>query len=284
MDILNDETPIHSYMIEMSINEVKQIEQDVLFSVAQFCDKNQINYWLDCGTLLGAIRHKGFIPWDDDIDIGMFRDDYNRFISLFKEDSQGLNIQCIEFCKAYYNAYAKVVSPNTVVFEDGYQHGIGIDVFPYDNAPEDRIELEKAYKRRDHYNRLNKLRHSKGKIQGKIYRRVIDYIYRALLKCFPQNYFAKRISCNAQKYNKKNYNNVGNFTSLSRICCPKSIFSSFINCTFEGISYKCPVGYDQWLRAFYGEYMQLPPEEKRVNTHTFRAYKISSETDGKITN
>ena len=72
-------------MKQITLEELKRIQLSILDRVAEFCEKNAINYWLDCGTLLGAVRHKGYIPWDDDIDIGMLRPDYDRFLKTFNE-------------------------------------------------------------------------------------------------------------------------------------------------------------------------------------------------------
>ena len=95
-----------------------------------------------------------------------------------------------------------------------------------------------------------------------------------LTKPFPKTYFAKKMSENAQKYNGSETGQVGNFTSYDTIVCSKDVFDSFIDWEYEGKLYKVPVGYDKWLRVFYGDYMKLPPEEKRISTHHFEAYYL----------
>ena len=74
-------------MKKIDIKELRVIQIELLDFFADFCDKHGLKYWLDCGTMLGAVRHKGFIPWDDDIDLGMPREDYNKFIDLFEREN-----------------------------------------------------------------------------------------------------------------------------------------------------------------------------------------------------
>ena len=93
-----------------------------------------------------------------------------------------------------------------------------------------------------------------------------------MLRLFPRDYFVKKLVENSRRYISENTKRVGNFSSSTPMACSKDVFYSFIDVEFEGKKYKAPVGYDKWLRAFYGDYMQLPPVEKRVRTHSFTAY------------
>ena len=89
-------------MHELSLDELRKIQIEILDVVVKFCDDHEINYWLDCGTLIGAIRHKGYIPWDDDIDIGMLRPDYEKFMKLFNEENTRYKFMCYELDEKFY--------------------------------------------------------------------------------------------------------------------------------------------------------------------------------------
>ena len=109
--------------VKLQIEEVKQIQLGILDVVADFCDQNQIQYWIDSGTLLGAIRHKGYIPWDDDIDVGMLREDYDRFTKLFNEKNDRFQFCCIENSPEFFVPHGKVTDTSTVLYEpneDGF--------------------------------------------------------------------------------------------------------------------------------------------------------------------
>lgn len=108
---------------EIKIEELKRIQLEILDNVANFCEKNKINYWLDCGTLLGAIRHKGYIPWDDDIDIGMLREDYERFMKLYNKENEQYKFYCIENNKKFDYPHGKVIDTNTILYELDMKHG-----------------------------------------------------------------------------------------------------------------------------------------------------------------
>ena len=271
-------------MKEIDLKELRKIQIEILDDINKFCKKNKINYWIDCGTLLGAVRHSGYIPWDDDIDIGMLREDYDKFLKLYNTNNNRYKLMASELDKNYYFQFGKVVDTKTVLYEPDEETGIKgavyVDVFVYDNAPDDENKLKKMFDKRDFYNkfRIAQLfpdRYDKSSLKKKILRFFIN-IY---LKFLPKNYYTKKCIANSKKYMHKDTKRVGNFTSDKRMTGDKKIFKSFIELPFEKKKYPAPIGYKDWLKAFYGDYMKLPPKEKRVSEHVFKAYYVGEEDE-----
>ena len=271
-------------MKKINLNELKKIQLEILNTVDKFCKKNKINYWLDCGTLLGAIRHSGYIPWDDDIDIGMLREDYDKFLKTFNQSNTKYQLSALEIDKNYYFAFGKVVDTTTLLYEPdetGIKSNVYIDVFVYDNAPDDDKKVEKMYQKRDFYNKLRI-----AQLYPNLYdhesliKKIMRLFLKIYLKFLPKNYYTKKCIQNSKRYMNEKTKRVGNFTSAAKIICDKHIFNSFIDVTFENRKYPAPVGYDEWLKSFYGDYMKLPPKEKQVSNHKFKAY-YKGEENGK---
>lgn len=263
---------------KINIKELKKIQLNILNYVDKFCRENNINYWIDCGTLLGAVRHKGYIPWDDDIDIGMLRDDYINFMNSFnKNNDSNYKFHCYELDKNWYYPYGKVLAEDTILYEPDEETGIRssvyIDVFIYDNVLDDEKVISKMFKKRDIYTKLNNLQMNRHFVSSSKQRyNWIRYPFHILMQLFPKRYFVKKNINNSTKFKDVNTNVVGNFTSVTKMTCKKDIFKSFTQLEFEGKKYMAPIGYKEWLQNFYGDYMKLPPEEKRVSHHRFVAY------------
>ena len=264
-------------MRELKLDEMKKIQIEILDVIDRFCKEHEIHYWIDCGTLLGAIRHKGYIPWDDDIDIGMLREDYDKFRLFFNQENTRYKFECIENNKNFYFAFGKVMDTNTELYEPdrktGVKTGVYVDVFVYDNAPDDEKKCEKMFKKRDLYVKLRYAQlypqafdHSSWK------KRIMRIFLNLYLKILPKNYYTKKIIKNSKKYRKMETVRVGNFTGITKFMGSKRIFDEFVEVEFEGKHYPAPIGYDEWLRNTYGDYMQLPPVEKRVSNHVFEAF------------
>ena len=264
-------------MKRIDINELKELQLAILDTVHKFCIEHGINYWLDCGTLLGAVRPNGYIPWDDDIDIGMLRDDYEKFRVEFNKYNDRYSFSCVEDDDTYCFAFGKVLDTNTILYEpdkNGRKIAVYIDVFVYDNAPDDEEKLKKMYQKRDFYRGCNTARTQLPDDEPGIIRKCIFWFLHYALKVFPKSFFAKKMVQNSKTYMLSETKRVGNFTSRSKFACDKQVFNTFIEHVFEGRQYMIPAGYDQWLTSFYGDYMQLPPVEKRVHSHVFEAYMI----------
>ena len=262
---------------KISVDEIKTLQFDILCYVDSFCRSNGIKYWLDCGSLIGAVRHKGFIPWDDDIDIGMLREDYENFIKAFPGTSNRYIFKSMEIDKDYYFAYGKVMDNKTVLYEpnrNGYKIAVNIDVFVYDNAPDDDRKMKRQYDMRDVWRMLNNAQTGLHRKTDNSFKEFAVAVSGVLLNIFPRGYFNKMLIKNSKKYANKNTKRVGNFTANARMACDKEVFREFIEVQFEGKSFPAPIGYDLWLKAFYGDYMKLPPVEKRVSQHEFEAYYI----------
>ena len=264
-------------MKEINLNELKKIQMEILDNVDSFCKKNKIKYWIDCGTLLGAIRHKGYIPWDDDIDIGMLRDDYDKFLKLYNENNNSrYRLMAPEIDNDYYFVFGKVVDTKTILYEPdetGIKGAVYIDVFVYDNAPDEEEKLKEMFDKRNYYKKLRIAQvYPNNYDKSSIKKRIMRFFLKIYLKFLPKNYYTKKGVEHSKKYANEKTKRVGNFTSEAKMVCDKRVFKSFINVEFEKKKYPAPVGYDEWLKSFYDDYMKLPPKEKQVSNHKFKAY------------
>lgn len=260
---------------ELSINEIKEIELNILQDVHNFCEQKGILYILIGGTLLGAIRHKGFIPWDDDIDIAMPRPDYNRFIKEYK--SPNYEIKTIDNCSDYVFTFGKVVDNSTILIENKSNKsnlGVNIDIFPIDGLPSN---IKKAEKYADNAMLLTKiiiLKQMKYKKSRGIKKNVFFIIGKILLLPFSYRRLTKIAINHSLKYRFENSSIVANLSwgfgrkeilNKDRILKRKQI-------TFENQEFYISENYEDYLKNRFGDYMQFPPEEERISHHQFRVY------------
>ena len=263
-------------MKKINLEESKKIELDILSFVAEFCDKNELKYFLAYGTLIGAIRHKGFIPWDDDIDIWMPRDDYNKLMEIFQSSETGHYKLIRPTDKNSYHPFIKVIDTRTTKIEEGVKYkngylGIDIDIFPLDGQPSNDAEYEKWYNKLQKYYRLYPyliLDHCKKM------KRIVALPIIKIISGGKKHILKKT----AQLHAKYPYNESDFVGSID--CCysyigdrqKKEYFCDFVEVEFEGRFFKAPIGYHEVLTNIYGDYMQLPPEEKRVTHHSNKVY------------
>ena len=257
-------------MRKLTLEECRKISLDILIDVADFCEKNNITYFLSVGTLLGAIRHKGFIPWDDDIDIMMPRPDYNRFINEYNGKYSVLDPH------SGYLYYSKVYDPNTVKYESDADYkkykplGVDIDLFPLDGIVNDKEIIDKLYKKECFLETLLRLSNqpifNRGKNPIKALNRIIPRIIgsKNLVKMIEKN--ASTYDYDASDYVIRMRWSPNGFTGA----LPKTVYEKEY-AEFEGYRFCIPKGYDEFLTAFFGDYMTLPPEEDRI-THEFECY------------
>lgn len=268
-------------MKKIDVNELKKIQLEMLDYFDSFCRKNNIKYWLDYGTLLGAVRHKGYIPWDDDVDVAMLREDYEKASELFNKQSDGTYLfQTPTNNKESCYPFGKLLNTKTVLYEygeKGIKTSVYIDVFVYDNAPDNKEELKKIFKKRDLLGRVRRIKlPMRSGINSK--KKVAYAIGSVLLKPISMNLINRALDKNARKNEKNNsLHNVSSFVDpydTSYFCVPKAFFTDLIELDFEGKRYFAPKEYDAWLRKIYDDYMQLPPEDQRESHHVFKAYYV----------
>lgn len=258
--------------------ELKKIQLDILVDVDKYCVNNNISYSLAYGTLIGAVRHKGYIPWDDDIDIIMPRTDYERFVREFNGVYDNLKVVSPYTNKKYYAPYANIINTETVLFESvehGIEIGVKIDVFPIDNVPNTKDEQRNLFNDVRRLTRYINIMSSKGKGVGNGIKSRLYYFFVSLF--MPCVSYPRKLNDIALESNDKNagsdyVNNIVWCAAKEKGCFKKQDMDKFVEVEFEGHHFKAIVGYDDFLTAHYGNYMQLPPEEKRVTHHTFEAY------------
>jgi len=266
-------------MREITIDEMKSIQVDILTNVHDFCEKNGIKYSLYAGTLIGAIRHKGFIPWDDDIDIVMTRPNYEKFIHGYKDDDGIYKLHELSTDPDYALQYAKVEDTRTILKENTSLKtmGINIDIFPCDNlsdTKEDSIAIfQKCAKIKFmHFGKLVK----PGK-KNSFFKKICILGLKILLMFYSMRNLAKKLDKMAKTMGKANSKYVGPLASFyggrsirgnSCAIWPREIFDDYNLVPFEDRQFYVMKGYDTYLTSIYGDYMQLPPEGERQSPHT----------------
>ena len=242
-----------------SVEEFKQIQIDILLAIDKFCNEHNIKYSLACGTLLGAIRHKGFIPWDDDIDIYLLREDYNKLITAFPAILDGkYSLNSLERNPLWNRPYAKAFDTRTIEIEAVKNNvpnmGIGIDVFPIDDVPDDEAEWRQYDKRRRFLQNCYTLKTLAWRKERSLSKNLFAVCAGVLLSPWSFRKLAEIIDRYCQKHNGKGY------------------MEQVVDIPFEQYTFKAMTGYDDYLTSTYGDYMQLPPKEKQVSHHVFEAY------------
>lgn len=267
-------------MTKIDVDEIKSLQLDIMKQVHNFCKIHGIKYFLAYGTLIGAIRHRGYIPWDDDIDIMMLRPDYEKFVAMFNGSCKNLIVVAPENDLNYYAPYANVIDTRTILEEYNINHlgrdvGVKIDVFPLDAVSKSPIKqkLDKFCCRFLNAVLLNKkTTYKKEKTKG--FARTLLYVLESFFFWLIPYKFAQwsilKVSQSNEWENAVSVDNIA--TGIYEN--PKSIdwFSETIEWPFEDCAFNVPQGYDEYLKNRYGDYMKLPPEDEQVPHHGFVAY------------
>lgn len=244
----------------LTLKEIQQREKLILDYIADICEKNNLRYTLAYGTLLGAVRHKGFIPWDDDVDISLPRPDYEKLIEiLVKNPSDKFKLYTPD-TTGYFYTYAKVSDTETKIVEnyiddiDGM--GIWIDIFPFDgskgkNSLHSKIcHILQKCRAASVYSTFPKGRGGNWFL-WKICRIVgYKFFLKAFVKLSKKHKYSKCdlvVSTNYQHH------------------FPRQIFEEYIKVDFDGNQYDAVKDYDQYLKILFNDYMTLPPESDRVD-------------------
>lgn len=263
------------------LRKVQMTQLEIAKEIKRVCEENNIKYFLDSGTLLGAVRHKGFIPWDDDMDMGMFRNDYLRFLETAPYClSDSFFLQTWDTDPLYPYGFAKVRKIGTLfkeasISENSNHNEIWVDIFPYDTFPDGRAQRKIQGKNITKYDYaiLMKKGVSRWRNHDNPVVRILVFLKYFPAKIYSLFYSAQHLQDQLNMWLTK-YNNqtseyvfgIGPIPYGTGIV-HRECFEQFILMKFEDDEFAVPVGYDQYLKDLYGEYWVLPPEDERENKH-----------------
>lgn len=267
-------------MKELTKEELCKVQVEVMEKFAAFCGANGLHYSLAAGTLIGAVRHKGFIPWDDDVDIYMDRADYNKALQLLaKSPSREFKTCTYTADKNYPYPFAKISDTRTKLVENGYSYDIGvyIDLFPIDAVPDGHFGALKTKL----FFALARLARLAGNLKSGAYYRARSkksfakfLLFRSFLFACPRRLiFAAFDKFAASQWSKP-----------TKMACDilwgngiagafdRRGMESFVKLDFEGRKFDAMSAYKEYLTNTYGDYMTPPPPQARASVHDFKAY------------
>ncbi len=258
-------------MNTIELEEVHAAEIKILEHFISFCTKNNLKYYLIYGSCLGAIRHDGFIPWDDDIDVGMPREDFEKFHKLYKNEEEPFFLQTYETDPEYYQYYSKLRDSSTSFIEYDtidldINKGIFIDIFPIEYSSKcnflELLSLNKLYI-------LQKcnilLKNPTHVLKNKLSIRIIKWVNRNIFKNSINNYIRKVAVKRTQK--KCKYYSIIALKISKKNLLPSFVFDMGIIKKFENLDACVPYDFDTYLKSIYGNYRKLPSTVERINKH-----------------
>lgn len=273
-------------MEKMELKDVQKVALDILIKIDKICHDLHLDYALAYGTLIGAVRHKGFIPWDDDVDIMMPREDYEKLINYFHDNRKNLEpLELFDYrTNSDYPYMICRVSDSRyrldVYNEKDYGLGVFVDIYPLDGVGNSCSQYIKIKKRTSRYVSMCFLS-TRQKIKRENTKSLIKYVLKipafVIAKTIGKNYFMKKLESWAGRYNYQDCKYVGCIVWASddgiKGIIEKQWFEEKIEMSFENYNFKVPKEYDKILNRIYGNYMQLPNKEDRIAHHYYDAYK-----------
>ena len=250
----------------MTLKDIQDVSLEIMKDIHEFCVANDIHYSLAYGTLLGAVRHKGFIPWDDDADIIMPRPDFERFFKLYAERGKYKAAHPTQSYLAFGRVYdtEKTLVKSDVPWKKG-ESGIWVDIFPIDSVSDDREEFTRYFKEIRHLSRQQiRRRKVKRPFWRLRFKKKMQYI---------RAKFGKSLEKVQREYiHKLSLLNYGSTKHCAQLTAPdnineyfdREIMEHYTGIEFEGNTFNAVKDYDALLQLCYGDYMQLPPVEDRV--------------------
>ena len=269
---------------ELSMRETQQIALEILHTVAEICEKLDLRYFLVYGTLIGAVRHKGFIPWDDDVDIMMPRPDHDRLMEYFDghiAEYPHLTVFNRKTCPEYPYMITRISDDRTEIRmenEKPFGMGVFIDIYPYDGLGNDKKEAVRFGMKGD---RLSSLCYQASRdhfaieTTKSLWRKAVKYPVYLFCKALGKERFQDALEklAGVKPYDTSRF--VGCVIWLSwgvKDMYLRKWFEKFVYQPFEQYQFRIPAEYDKVLRHTYGDYMQLPPVEERTGHHYYKAY------------
>lgn len=256
------------------MTELQKVELDIFEEFVKICDKLNLKYFLVCGSALGAVKYTGFIPWDDDLDVGLYRDDYNRFINeaqAFLPDK--IFLQTYETDENYPNIFAKLRDCSTTYIEKSVSgldmnHGVYIDIFPLDGYPVKNEKREKLEKKKKYYKRMLSCVFDVERSSAK---KIIVKIMRFLKIHKKTRKYLRKYEYLISKYSVEKSDlicNHGNWQGKLEYS-PKWHYGNGIMMRFEGLDVRVPENYDDYLTQKYGDWRADLPKEQQVGHHYY---------------
>ena len=270
---MNNKNPVRSGQV-VTTDELKSCILEVMDELDRFCRDNNIRYFLVGGTLLGAVRHKGFIPWDDDIDVAMLREDYEKFCKLF-HSKNGYVLKCIQQDPTYYLPFAKLIDPRISLYENIHKApeiGAYVDIFPLDYIEKDSLKVA-AFYGNSIIKKLEDLKYMQLRKDRPLWKNAL--ILAGRLLCFRSlpkiaKDRERRALAVAHSEPTEWITSLHGAWGIREIVTAQH-FAETTEYSFEGRRYLGPVDADTYLTSIYGDYMTPPPPEKQVTHHSFTA-------------